>query len=308
MKSFLEFEEMDESVKEAFYMGKNRSAAWHADGGANDEGYGKSKSREVHKVYINGRPWKTFGSHGEASKAHAAVSKKYPDKQVSVHRSYVSEEVELDEATFVYHMNKAIAAHDRGDEKKKQMHLDNAKTARYTLKSTDIVKHKDLLDKYSQMREEVELHEGADQHKVIVTVSDPNHPAVSQRKEKIMKRVIVKAKDKDEAHAKASAFYKKKGYKVHETEYHSPQPASSMKTEELMAEESDAYAKSEENKRSADAAKKQGDMFAHHLHMADYHDNLAQWHGEKGRYSTADKHAEKGEEHHELAMKHKPNN
>jgi hypothetical protein len=75
--------------------------------------------------------------------------------------------------------------------------------------------------------------------------------------------------------------------------------------EELVVEESDAYAKSEENKRSADAAKKQGDMFAHHLHMADHHENLAQWHGEKGRHSTADSHAEKAEKHHELAMQHK---
>jgi hypothetical protein len=66
-----------------------------------------------------------------------------------------------------------------------------------------------------------------------------------------------------------------------------------------------AYEKSEENKRSADSAKKQGDMFAHHLHMADHHDNLAEWHASKGRHSEADKHAEKAEEHQELAMKHK---
>lgn len=66
---------------------------------------------------------------------------------------------ELKEGTFVYHMNKAIAAHERGDAKKKQMHLDNAKTARYSMKSTEIAKHKDLLDKYSQMREEVGLPE-----------------------------------------------------------------------------------------------------------------------------------------------------
>jgi hypothetical protein len=73
----------------------------------------------------------------------------------------------------------------------------------------------------------------------------------------------------------------------------------------VVKEESDAYAKAEENKRSADAAKKQGDMFAHHLHMADHHDNLAQWHGEKGRHSVADTHAAKSEQHQELAMKHK---
>ena len=64
-----------------------------------------------------------------------------------------------------------------------------------------------------------------------------------------------------------------------------------------------AYEKAEENKRSADAAKKQGDMYAHHLHMADHHDNMAQWHSEKGRHGEADRHAEKSEKHHELAMK-----
>lgn len=71
-------------------------------------------------------------------------------------------------------------------------------------------------------------------------------------------------------------------------------------TEETIVE--GAYEKSEENKRSADAAKKQGDMFAHHLHMSDHHDNLAQWHSEKGRHALADKHAAKAEEHHEKAM------
>ena len=73
--------------------------------------------------------------------------------------------------------------------------------------------------------------------------------------------------------------------------------------EEAISEESGAYEKAEENKRSADSAKKQGDMFAHHLHMADHHDNLAQWHGEKGRHNVADQHARKSEEHHEKAMK-----
>lgn len=69
-----------------------------------------------------------------------------------------------------------------------------------------------------------------------------------------------------------------------------------------MAEEIDAHAKSEENKKSADAAHKQGDMFAHHMHMADHHDNLSQWHSEKGRHGVADSHAAKAEEHHEKAM------
>ena len=57
-------------------------------------------------------------------------------------------------------MDKAIAAHDRGDINKKKLHLNNAKQARYALKSTEITKHKDLLDKYKSMTEEV-MSEGA---------------------------------------------------------------------------------------------------------------------------------------------------
>lgn len=79
--------------------------------------------------------------------------------------------------------------------------------------------------------------------------------------------------------------------------------AMMAKEKKPVNEESSAYEKSEENKRSADAAKKQGDMFAHHLHMANYHDNLSQWHSEKGRHSVADEHAKKSEEHHDQAMK-----
>ena len=74
-------------------------------------------------------------------------------------------------------------------------------------------------------------------------------------------------------------------------------------SEELVNE--GAFEKAEENKRSADAAKKYGNTFDYHLHMADHHDNMAEWHGSRGRHGEADKHAEKGEQHHELAMKHK---
>lgn len=84
--------------------------------------------------------------------------------------------------------------------------------------------------------EEIDLCESSDAHKVLVTVSDPTHPAVTKRKEQIMKHVIVRAGDKGEAQAKAESFYKKKGYKVHGSEYHSKQPATSVKTEQTQGE------------------------------------------------------------------------
>jgi len=73
----------------------------------------------------------------------------------------MSEEIELEEGSFKYHMDKASAAQDRGDEKKKMYHLNNAKTARYAMKTSDYTKHKDLFDKYKQMTEGTELSEGA---------------------------------------------------------------------------------------------------------------------------------------------------
>ncbi len=63
----------------------------------------------------------------------------------------------LSEANFAVTMKKAIDAHKRGDHKLTAYHLDNAKTARYAMKSTEISKHKDLLDKYIELRK---MHEG----------------------------------------------------------------------------------------------------------------------------------------------------
>lgn len=88
----------------------------------------------------------------EKTKLHQQYMNKIKDKMEKLVRN---EEVELEEGTFKYHMDKAISAKERGDEKKTKYHLDNARTARYTLKSTEVGKHKDLLDKYKQMTEEV---------------------------------------------------------------------------------------------------------------------------------------------------------
>jgi hypothetical protein len=62
----------------------------------------------------------------------------------------------LIEGTFKYHMDKAIAANTRGDMKKKQYHLDNARTAKFAMKTADYAKNKELLDKHKEMSEEVE--------------------------------------------------------------------------------------------------------------------------------------------------------
>lgn len=70
----------------------------------------------------------------------------------------------------------------------------------------------------SALNESVELNEDTAYHRVAVTVSDPNHPAVTQRKEQHQKFVRVKG-DKEDAVDRAKSHFKKKGYKVHDAEY-----------------------------------------------------------------------------------------
>jgi hypothetical protein len=91
----------------------------------------------------------TATQEGDIHKTAAAAAKAYHDKQ----QEKLAEDFELDEAAFAPTMKKAIAAHERGDHKMAKYHLDNAKTARYAMKSTDIAKHKDLLDKYKELRD-----------------------------------------------------------------------------------------------------------------------------------------------------------
>lgn len=72
-------------------MGKHQSYAYRMDGGANDEGWDKEDDfrprrksytpDEPHDVHINGKKWKTFGSHSHATN----VAKKI--KGATVHKS-----------------------------------------------------------------------------------------------------------------------------------------------------------------------------------------------------------------------------
>jgi hypothetical protein len=65
--------------------------------------------------------------------------------------------------------------------------------------------------------EKEEMKEG--KHVVGVTISDPNHSMVSQRNEKKFRKAKVSAPDKDTAINNALAYYKKRGYKVHDHNY-----------------------------------------------------------------------------------------
>ena len=75
-----------------------------------------------------------------------------------------------------------------------------------------------------------------------------------------------------------------------------------LKKHGQFKESNSHYDKAEENRRSADSAKEQGDMFAYHLHMSDHHDNMADWHDSKGRHGSVDAHLNKAHAHRNSAM------
>lgn len=69
-------------------------------------------------------------------------------------------------------------------------------------------------------------------------------------------------------------------------------------TVRLMAkEENNHYEKAEQHKDDAESAQEAGDKFSYHMHMADHHGALADWHYSKGRNDAGDKHAEKAGDH-----------
>lgn len=222
--------------KEAFDISEQRSAAWHADGGANDEGHKGSKFREVHKVYINGRHWKTFNDHGEAKKAHDSVKKKYPDKSVSMHRTYMESidmcnvcgqtlcnctHMQLEESLYT---SKIEGGSGKGKEfghskttvddhlsAMKYHHAEYQKAVKE--KRTEdanhhgkrYYKHKEQIEALGTIgnhhKEETEMGDAAHaktmKHRVLVTYSDPHHSASSMRKEKVQKHLLVPSTNKN---------------------------------------------------------------------------------------------------------------
>ena len=59
-------------------------------------------------------------------------------------------------------------------------------------------------------------------HQIIVTISDPDSPAVSQRQETRQRKCNVTASDREGAVNAALLYYKKQGYKVHDHHYVGP--------------------------------------------------------------------------------------
>jgi hypothetical protein len=82
-------------------------------------------------------------------------------------------------------------------------------------------KHHEASLNGGKLKTEAVTEEPPMKHRVAVTVSDPNHTAVSKRKDLMQKFAKVTAASMEDAIKKAEQHFKKSGFKIHGSEHHS---------------------------------------------------------------------------------------
>ena len=124
------------------------------------------------------------------------------------------------------------------------------------------------LDSFVTNDDVEEAAEGRQKHKVAVTVSEPDHSAVSKRKELKQRMCSVTADGREQACDTAINWYKKQGYKVHDHNYvglaegyFSDQDVQKKDRQYAGTKAYHARKKAEKEKASADAKSAFGDMF-----------------------------------------------
>jgi hypothetical protein len=102
-------------------MGKHQSAAYRADGGANDEGWDDHKPAKQadhpHAVHINGKKWKTFGSQSHATNVARKI------KGATVHREefeQISEVSDETKAKYIKAARNSVQALDKSGKEEKR--------------------------------------------------------------------------------------------------------------------------------------------------------------------------------------------
>jgi hypothetical protein len=150
---------------------------------------------------------------------------------------------------------------------KKKKEIDNPYALAWSMYKKGYKSHK---NPDGTMKEETELEEQAPtapslvKHRISVTVSDPDHPMVSKRKEKIQKTVIVTHSDnKEGAKAVGEKYYKKKGFRVHDSHH------AGMVNEETKEKKDDLPFTPDEPKKNPPAkAGKYGQGYSTAKHLA----------------------------------------
>jgi hypothetical protein len=243
MEKFKEFEEAYGRRHDAYTrdyhssisgMGKHQSAAYHADGGANDEGWDREHHHKPadhpHSVHINGKKWKTFGSHSHATNVARKI------KGATVHRESTDmcnvcgqtpcNCTHINELSDTTLMSYAQKVHDDS-----QKHDKDPSKRSAAKRNKSVMGFSRALNKLEARphKEETEMGDAAHattmKHRILVTYSDPHHTASHMRKEKVQKHVLMPSSHKGESIYKAEAeelakkHIKKQGYKVHEVEH-----------------------------------------------------------------------------------------
>jgi len=182
----------------------------------------------------------------------------------------VKEEVELNEEHYEKaeaHRAKAMEAKQKGDAESYHHHMSNhydsiaqwhdskGRHNMSDISAKKAEKHHEASINGGKLKKEEVTEEPAMKHRVAVTVSDPNNTAVSKRKEQVQKFAKVTAGSEADAVKKASAHFKKAGFKIHGAEHHS------MVKEDLVNELSNDTLGSYKKKagEQASAADKVGD-------------------------------------------------
>ena len=176
--------------------------------------------------------------HSSGVSAH--VEKEHGGK-TKVHFTHRGMKEEVFEEVHIYesfekaeaHRIKATDAKTKGDAEKFHHHMSNHYEAlsqwhdskgRHNmadLTSQKADKHHEASLNGGKLKTEEVTEEPAMKHRVAVTVSDPNHTAVFKRKEQVQKFAKVTAASEADALKKASAHFKKAGFKIHGAEHHS---------------------------------------------------------------------------------------
>ena len=183
-----------------------------------------SKSDPVH--HSSGVSAHVEKEHGGKTKVHFTHRgmKEEVFEEVHIYESFEKAEA---------HRIKATDAKTKGDAEKFHHHMSNhyealsqwhSSKGRHNmadLTSQKADKHHEASTNGGKLKTEEVTEEPAMKHRVAVTVSDPNHTAVSKRKEQVQKFAKVTAGNEEEAIKKASAHFKKAGFKIHGAEHHS---------------------------------------------------------------------------------------
>ena len=159
-------------------------------------------------------------------KAHLGLTGKYLPDNSALKESTMNESSD-------YKIKVAHTGED-GKEVSTEYTIRNAKDDRHA-RNIAMQKHSNALKakgiKYTRMStsawsadgktgtQKIATNESIEVHRIGVTVSEPDHTNVTQRKQKVLRTAKVTAGSKEEAMAKAKAHYKKMGYKVHDVNH-----------------------------------------------------------------------------------------